>query len=123
MSYVVAVPEILDSAATDLASVAADGSFIPAVSSTGSLAPALSSPSPANLLSALAPVSLADDVYNTVNALSGAASDAYSTVLPTVDVTNGVLTSLPAYDLTLFAAGLQTGNPLDAIGQPIATDT
>jgi hypothetical protein len=113
-------------------------------SSTGSLIPSLSSltspssgppviptmspsptmlPSPADLLSALSPVSVADSVYNAVNTLSGAASDAYSTLLPTADVANALVTSLPAYDLTLFAAGLQTGNLLDAIGQPIATDT
>jgi PE-PPE domain/PE family len=109
-------------------------------SSAGSLTPSLSSltipslgppsgpsatmlASPANLLSALSPVSVADNVYNAVNSLSDAASDAYSTLLPTADVANGLLTSLPAYDLTLFAAGLQSGNLLDAIGQPIATDT
>jgi hypothetical protein len=80
-------------------------------------------PSPANLLSAFSPVSVADDLYNAVNALSGAASDAYSTMLYTADVGNALLTSLPAYDLTLFAAGLQSGNLLEAIGQPIATDT
>jgi hypothetical protein len=79
--------------------------------------------SPADLLSALSPVGVADNLYNAVNTLSGAASDAYSTLLPTADVANGLLTNLPAYDLTLFAAGLQTGNLLDAIGQPIATDT
>lgn len=109
-------------------------------SSTGSLTPSLNSltfpasgPSagppatmvagPANLLASLSPVSVADDIYNAVNALSGAASDAYSTLLPTADVANAVVTSLPAYDLTLFAAGLQSGNLLEAIGQPIATDT
>jgi PE-PPE domain/PE family len=107
-------------------------------SSTGSLIPSLSSltspssgpsvistmlPSPADLLSALSPVSVADNLYNAVNTLSGAASDAYSTLLPTADVANALVTSLPAYDLTLFAAGLQSGNLLEAIGQPIATDT
>jgi hypothetical protein len=80
-------------------------------------------PSPADLLSALSPVSVADNIYNAVNTLSGAASDAYSTLLPTADVANALVTSLPAYDLTLFATGLQTGNLLGAIGQPIATDT
>jgi PE-PPE domain/PE family len=106
------------------------------LTSTGSLTPSLSSlampssgpsavmlPSPADLVSALSPVSVADGIYNAVNALSGAASDAYSTLLPTADVANGLVTSLPAYDLTLFAAGLQSGNLLGAIGQPIATDT
>jgi hypothetical protein len=80
-------------------------------------------PTPANLLSAVSPVSVADDLYNAVNALSAAASNAYSILLPTADVANALLTSLPAYDLTLFAAGLQSGNLLEAIGQPIATDT
>jgi hypothetical protein len=112
------------------------GSVIPSFSSTGSLTQSLVSltmpssgpsvamlPSPADLLSAVSPVSVADNIYNAVNTLSGAASDAYSTLLPTADVANAVLTSLPAYDLTLFAAGLQTGNLFEAIGQPIATDT
>jgi len=104
------------------------GSLIPSVSSlpSPSSGPSVISPmlpSPADLLSAVSPVSVADNIYNAVNTLSGAASDAYSTLLPTADVANAVLTSLPAYDLTLFAAGLQTGNLLEAIGQPIATDT
>jgi hypothetical protein len=106
-----------------------------ALSPTGSVAQSLSSafaspgpsatmmPGPADLLSALSPVSVANDVYNAVNTLSGAAPDAYSTLLPTVDVLNGLVSSLPAYDLTLFAGGLQSGDLLSAIGQPIATDT
>ncbi|OBA70443.1 hypothetical protein A5641_12900 [Mycobacterium sp. 1554424.7] len=107
-----------------------------AFSSTASLTPSLGSltmpssgpstlmfPSPTDLVSALSPVNLAHGVYNAVNTLSGAASDAYSTLLPTADVANALLTSLPAYDLTLFADGLQTGNLVAAIGQPIATDT
>ena len=112
------------------AEFSATGSLIPSLSSltVSSLGPssgpsAIMLPGPADLVSALSPVSVADNVYNAVNSLSGAASDAYSTLLPTADVANGLLTSLPAYDLTLFAGGLQTGNLLDAIGQPIATDT
>jgi PE-PPE domain/PE family len=118
------------------AEVSKAGSLITSFSSSGSVIPSLSSlispssgpsapllPGPADLLSALSPVSVADNVYNAVNSLSGAASDAYSTLLPTADVANALVTSLPAYDLTLFAAGLQSGNLLEAIGQPIATDT
>jgi hypothetical protein len=118
------------------AEVSKAGSLITSFSSTGSVIPSLSSlispssgpsapmlPGPADLLSALSPVSVADNIYNAVNSLSGAASDAYSTLLPTADVANALVTSLPAYDLTLFAAGLQSGNLLEAIGQPIATDT
>jgi hypothetical protein len=44
-------------------------------------------------------------------------------LLPTSDVANALVTSLPAYDLTLFARGLQSGNLVDAVLQPIATDT
>ena len=40
-------------------------------------------------------------------------------LLPTADVANALLTSLPAYDLTLFAAGLQAGNLVEAIGHPM----
>ena len=105
-----------------------------AMSPTGSVAQALSAfaspgpsatmmPGPADLLSALSPVSVANDVYNAVNSLSGAGADAYATLLPTADVLNGLVTSLPAYDLTLFAAGLQSGDLVSAIVQPIATDT
>ena len=110
----------------------------PSFPSTGSLVPSLHSltnpsswpsalstmlPTPADLLSAFSPVKVADTIYNAVNTLSLATSDAYATLLPTGDVVSALLTSLPADDLTLFAAGLQSGNLLAAIGQPIATDT
>jgi len=112
--------------------------FIHDFTSTGSVASSVSSLSileppslpsattltnPADLLSALSPASLANGLSNTVNTLSGAASDTYAILLPTADVANGLLTSLPAYDLTLFANGLQSGDLISAIGQPIATDT
>jgi hypothetical protein len=63
-----------------------------------------------------------------VNALSGAAATAYSTLVPTADVANALLTTLPNYDLTLFLNGIQDaagGDPsglIDAIGYPIAAD-
>lgn len=57
-----------------------------------------------------------------VNALSGAAATAYSTLVPTADVANALLTTLPNYDLTLFLNGLEAGNVVDAIGYPIAAD-
>lgn len=46
---------------------------------------------------------------------------AYGTLLPTADILNSLLTSLPAYDATLFADNV-TSNPIDAIGLPIAAD-
>lgn len=78
---------------------------------------------PSDLLTALSPDSLANDLVNGANAVSGALSASYATLLPTADVANALLTSLPAYDVSLFAQGLEAGDIIDAIGQPIATDT
>lgn len=55
-----------------------------------------------------------------VNALSSAASSAYGVLLPIADITNALTTSAPAYMATLFADELAAGDPLDAIGLPIA---
>jgi hypothetical protein len=45
---------------------------------------------------------------------------AEGTVLPTEDILDSLLTSLPAYDSSLFEENLS--NPVDAIGLPIAAD-
>ncbi len=58
-----------------------------------------------------------------VNALTTASSAAYSTLLPTADILNALVTSLPAYDLSLFSANIATGDLQDAFGLPIAADT
>ena len=58
-----------------------------------------------------------------INAISSAASTLYSTLLPTADIVNALLTSAPAYEASLFADNLATGNLIDAIGLPIAADT
>jgi hypothetical protein len=58
-----------------------------------------------------------------VNALSSAASTAYSTLLPLTDITNALLTSIPAYELSLFTNNLGTGDLTDAFGLPIAANT
>jgi hypothetical protein len=39
------------------------------------------------------------------------------------DIVNSLVTSLPAYDLSLFTDNLSNGDLLDAIGLPIAADT
>ncbi len=72
-------------------------------------------------LSALAsdPASSLTDLVNT---LSSATSTAYGLLLPTADIANALLTSLPAYDVSLFVDNLQAGNLLDAVGLPIAAD-
>jgi len=58
-----------------------------------------------------------------VNAISSAASTLYSTLLPTADIINALVTSGPAYYATLFSDNLATGDLTDAIGLPIAADT
>lgn len=57
-----------------------------------------------------------------INWISSALTSAYSTLLPTADIINALLTSVPAYDFELFVDNLQAGNLLDAIGLPIAAD-
>lgn len=61
--------------------------------------------------------------------VSSVASDAYSTLLPTADIVNALLTSVPAYDFDLFSSGIQmalNGDPVGglvyAFGAPLATD-
>jgi hypothetical protein len=56
-----------------------------------------------------------------INALSSAASTLYGTLLPTADMVNALLTSLPAYDVSIFLDNLS--DPINAIGLPIAADT
>jgi hypothetical protein len=58
-----------------------------------------------------------------INAISSATSTAYSTLLPTADIINMLLTSLPAYDVSLFSDNLASGDILDALGLPLAADT
>lgn len=58
-----------------------------------------------------------------VNALSSAASTLYSTLLPTADIANALLTSFPAWDTSVFLDALSTGDLTDALGLPIAATT
>ncbi len=66
---------------------------------------------------------------NVVSALSGAASTAYSLLLPTADIINTVVISIPSYDVNLFLSGIDmaiggdpTGGLIYAFGAPIAAD-
>jgi PE-PPE domain len=92
---------------------------------TASLDPASSGQSFTDLLSALSAdaANPAASFTDLVNAISSAASTAYSTLLPLADIGNALLTSLPAYDLSLFTDNLSNGDLLDAIGLPIAANT
>jgi len=64
-----------------------------------------------------------------VGGFSYATSQAYATLLPTADIVNAVVTTVPSYDVNLFLDGINqaiTGQPLqgiiNAIGDPIAAD-
>lgn len=59
---------------------------------------------------------------DTVNTLTGALSSAYAALLPTADIVNALVTTLPAYDISLFVQELTAGHLLDAVGLPIAAD-
>jgi hypothetical protein len=59
-----------------------------------------------------------------INALTSATSAAYSALLPTADIINSLVTSMPAYDVSLFTEALSNGGGLiDALGLPLAADT
>jgi hypothetical protein len=68
------------------------------------------------------PEAFSATLTDVVNAFSGAAATLYSTLVPAADVANALLTTLPTYDVTLFSNGLEAGNLVDAIGNPIAAD-
>jgi hypothetical protein len=44
-------------------------------------------------------------------------------LLPLADIGNALVTSLPAYDLSLFADNLSNRDLLDALGLPLAANT
>jgi hypothetical protein len=75
-----------------------------------------------DLLSALAAdaANPAATFTDLVNAISSAASTAYSLLLPTTDILNSLLTSLPAWETSIFTDTLSTGDFADALGLPIA---
>ncbi len=60
---------------------------------------------------------------NLVNTVTDVASLGYSTLLPLADIGNALLTTMPAYDVTLFVNSLKQGKLLDAVGLPLAADT
>jgi hypothetical protein len=62
-------------------------------------------------------------ITDIANALSSALSTAYSVFLPLQDISNALTTSIPAYDWSLFADNIATGDYTDAFGLPIAANT
>ncbi|MGI9143400.1 MAG: PE-PPE domain-containing protein, partial [Fluviibacter sp.] len=68
-------------------------------------------------------------VTRVANAISYSASNLYAGVLPLADIANAILTSLPAYNLSLVIGGIKQalsgdviGGLINAIGLPIAAD-
>lgn len=57
-----------------------------------------------------------------VNTFSANLSNAYSALLPIADLVNAMLTTLPAYNLSLFAQEIASGDLLDALLMPLAAD-
>jgi len=60
-------------------------------------------------------------ITDLTSTLSTDLQTADSALLPTEDILNSLLTSLPAYDASLFADNISS-DPIDAIGLPIAAD-
>ena len=82
---------------------------------------------PAALGSALP--NIADTISNIADTISGTASQLYGKLLPTADILNAALISIPAYDVNLFLNGILqavNGQPvmglINAVGQPVASD-
>lgn len=64
----------------------------------------------------------ADSLTDIVNTLSSVASTDLGVLLPTADIGLAAIASVPAYDATLFVSGLEDGNIVAALGDPIAAD-
>ncbi len=64
----------------------------------------------------------ADSLTEIVNVVSSVVSTDLGVLLPTADIELAAITSLPAYYASLFADGLESGNILAALGDPIAAD-
>jgi hypothetical protein len=63
-----------------------------------------------------------DSLTGFVNTVSDDVASLYAALLPVADVVNALTTTLPAYDASLFAQELSSGNLLDAVGLPIAAN-
>jgi PE-PPE domain/PE family len=87
-----------------------------------------------NSLTALSPASfsianLQNAITNVADTISSSASNAYSTLLPTADIINAALISIPAYDVNLFLDGISqaiNGQPVqglvNAFARPLVAD-
>ena len=119
-----------------LPSLSSASSLLASSSGTGGMTSALTNPvatlaalaaNPAALESAIP--NLLNTIPNYLNTLGADLSNLYGALLPTADIINSAVLSVPAFDITLFSDGIQqaiNGQPLagfaNAIGMPIAVD-
>ncbi len=88
----------------------------------------LSMPDPATLVAAAppsmpsAPNDLVSELTHVVNTVTSVVATNYAALLPTADLLLTLLTSVPLYNFQLFMDGLDAGNLIDAIGNPLAAD-
>ena len=68
------------------------------------------------------PAPVAPTPLNIANTIASIVSTDYAVLLPTADTALGFVTTIPAYDATLFVSQLLQGNLINAIGYPIAAD-
>lgn len=69
------------------------------------------------------PGPVAPTPVNIVNTVAKIISTDYAVLLPTADIITAATLSLPAYDASLFASGIEHGSLINAIGDPIAANT
>jgi hypothetical protein len=74
---------------------------------------------PAAAVSGIA-AALAAEITHLAEAITNTAVALYNPLLPTAGVINAAITTLPAYDVSLFLNNLS--NPVNAVGLPIAAD-
>lgn len=88
----------------------------------------LSMPDPAALVAATLPSipsgpgDLVSELTHIVNTVTSVVATNYAALLPTADLLLTLLTSVPLYNAQLFMAGIEAGNLVDAIGNPLAAD-
>jgi PE-PPE domain/PE family len=69
-----------------------------------------------------APSPLPPTPLNIANTIASIISTDYAALQPAADIALALVTTIPAYDATLFVGQLLQGNLINAIGYPIATD-
>ncbi|MGA8253224.1 MAG: PE-PPE domain-containing protein [Mycobacterium sp.] len=123
------VSDIHTETATSVANVSHSLASLTTTGGGGVSLPALT-----HTLAGLSPDSIIEQIQgavtNAANGISTTAANLYGALLPTADIVNALVTTIPAYDVNLFLSGIQQaldGNVLGglqyALVAPIAADT